>query len=344
MLAAVLLLAGAAYSHAIGTSCATVRVDEGRVEASLVVRTSDLALALGLDRDGDGRLSSTEVDLARISRHLLEEIVLVCDGARRDGTLRSIVVREATLPGVSCPQQVVEATIAWAGVRGEASLEIAPFRAADPEHACLGKVVRNGEETGFVFRAGAPCPLTQPTSGALRFLRLGVEHILSGFDHVLFLVSLLVAMPRRCDLIATISAFTLGHTATLILATLRLFVLPPAIVEPAIALSVLYVSLENVLGSPGRHRAWLACAFGLVHGMGFSGALSGLHLSGGALAAALASFNAGVEAGQLLIVAAVCPLLAWWHARRPDRCRRVALQGGSIAIAVVAAAWFLERV
>ncbi len=342
-LALLLVLANLASAHSIGESFASVRVAGNRVDVDLRVRTTDVAVALGLDRDQDGVLGPSELDRSRIEPWISAGVLLTERGQRREGTLRSLRVVEACLPGAERPQGVLEVSLSWEEVHGDASLEIAPFRSADPEHACLARVVRDGEESGFVFRAGARCPLSR-SQGALRFVFLGVEHIISGLDHVLFLVSLLVALPSRRSLVWTISAFPLGHSATLALATFHVFVLPSSVVEPLIALSVVYVCLENLVSRPGAHRAALTLAFGLVHGMGFSSVLSDLSLSGGALAAALASFNAGVELGQLLVVACVCPLLAWGHARRPLFVRRWALQAGSIAILAVAGKWFLERI
>ncbi len=339
----ILLLAAVASAHSIGESFATVRVEGDRVDVDLRIRTTDVAVALGLDRDQDGVLGPAEVDRERIAAWIADGVVLTEAARPRAGVIGGLRVVKACLPGAERPQGVLEASLSWEGVRGALSLEIAPFRAADPEHACLARVVRDGEESGFVFRAGARCVLSRD-EGMLRFLTLGIEHILTGLDHVLFLVSLLVAMPNRRSLVCTITAFTVGHTVTLALATLRLLVLPSWVVEPLIALSVVYVCLENLLSEPGAHRAGLALVFGLVHGMGFSTVLTDLSLSGGALAAALASFNAGVELGQLLVVACVCPLLAWGHARRPVFVRRWALQAGSVAILGVAAKWFLERI
>ena len=339
----ILLLATVASAHSIGSSFATVRVDGDHLQVELRVRTTDLAVALGLDRDQDGVLAPQELDLGRVKPWLREGVVLTASGGAPHCEVRSMRVVETALPGADRPQGVLEATLCWKGVPPGATLEIAPFRAVDPEHASLARVVRDGEESGFVFRAGARCALSRD-EGALRFLVLGVEHILTGLDHVLFLVSLLVVMPRRGALAWTITAFTVGHSVTLALATFHVLVLPASVVEPLIALSVVYVCLENLCSKPGAHRAVVALVFGLVHGMGFSAVLTDLSLSGAALAAALASFNAGVELGQLLVVACVCPLLAWGHARRPVFVRRWALQAGSVAILVVAAKWFLERI
>jgi hypothetical protein len=181
-----------------------------------------------------------------------------------------------------------------------------------------------------------------PPSGWLGFIALGAEHILGGLDHLLFLAALLVGSRSLRRLLITVTAFTLAHSASLALSVLGWAELSPALVEPLIAASIVWVALENVLLAPGSLRRYLlAFAFGLIHGLAFAEALRVLQLQGWLLARALLGFNVGVELGQAFVVLALAPLLAW-AARRPGLQRWERWLSGLIA--VIGLAWLAQRV
>jgi hydrogenase/urease accessory protein HupE len=180
---------------------------------------------------------------------------------------------------------------------------------------------------------------------------LGVEHILAGYDHLLFVTALVLAAASLWDLVKVVSAFTLAHTLTLTLSVLNLVSLPARVVEPMIAASIVFVALQNVLW-PGRRTGWgrlaVAFAFGLFHGLGFAGGLKEAMagMPGSALWAALGGFSAGVEAGHQVVV---LPLFALMYAVRNLGASRprtalaeTVLRYGSCAISL-AGAWFLVR-
>jgi hypothetical protein len=177
-----------------------------------------------------------------------------------------------------------------------------------------------------------------------RFLTLGFSHILpKGLDHILFVVGLALLSPRPRPLLAQITAFTLAHTLTLGLSTYGVFHLSSRIVEPLIALSIVYVAVENLLTTRLRpSRLVLVFAFGLLHGLGFAGVLGELGWPQGRRLLALLAFNAGVEAGQVTVVAMALLLVAGWARAGGDRRRLV--RGASIAIAAVGAFWAVSRV
>jgi hydrogenase/urease accessory protein HupE len=188
----------------------------------------------------------------------------------------------------------------------------------------------------------ASLDVTQPVAtGWLDFLRLGIEHILTGYDHLLFLVALLATARGFWGIVKIVTAFTLAHSITLSLASLGLVSIPSRIIEPMIAASIVWVALENIFAAdPGRRRTLISFAFGLVHGFGFASALQELDLTGMAVARALVGFNLGVEIGQLIFIAAFFPLLVWLMA--PHRYR-LSPSVVSAAIAVMGAYWFVER-
>jgi hydrogenase/urease accessory protein HupE len=176
------------------------------------------------------------------------------------------------------------------------------------------------------------------------FIPSGVEHMMIGPDHILFLVGLLLLGGGWMSLVRIVTAFTIGHSITLSLAALRIFELPAQIIEPAIALSIVFVGADNLVRGEGRDmRAWIALIFGLVHGFGFANVLSEFGLPAGALAWSLFSFNIGVEIGQLGVVAVVASLLAFIRHRNVELGAQVATIGSVVVIAA-GTYWFVERV
>ena len=174
------------------------------------------------------------------------------------------------------------------------------------------------------------------------YLRLGVEHILAGWDHLLFVLGLLLLVVGARPLLLTITAFTLAHSVTLAAAVLGQGALPTAPVEVAIALSIVFLALEILRPQAtalGRKPWRAAAAFGLLHGLGFAGALRGLHLGGDGLWPALLGFNLGVELGQLAVVGAA---LALW-ALVPRTVHPVARRVLAYVMGILATAWVFER-
>ncbi len=206
-------------------------------------------------------------------------------------------------------------------------------------HGELSQRVAQRDEASFeARRTGSP-------RGAFgRFLLLGVEHIFTGYDHLAFLIGLLLLGGSAWELVKIVTAFTAAHSLTLALAALGLVTPPARAIEPLIAASIVYVGTENLWalrrGSPERtlrHRWVLTFAFGLVHGFGFAAVLRELQLPRAALASALVSFNIGVECGQVCIVLLAFPLL-----RRLRRTPAFA-PAASACILVLGGFWLVSR-
>ena len=183
------------------------------------------------------------------------------------------------------------------------------------------------------------------------FVGHGIEHILGGYDHLLFVLALLLIVRNTRTLVWTITAFTLAHSITLALATLDVIHVPGPPVEAAIAFSIVLLASEVVRmrrGESSMTARWpwlIAFCFGLLHGFGFAGALSEIGLPRGDIPLALFAFNVGVELGQLAFIGAVLVLL--WIARRVANLRfaeRRVTQAAPYAIGALAAFWFVERV
>ncbi len=190
------------------------------------------------------------------------------------------------------------------------------------------------------FRATIEAEQAEPM-GFTALVTEGCMHILSGWDHVLFLIALLAVGGTFWHLLQIVTAFTVAHSITLALAYLDVVRLDASIVEPAIAATIVFVAVENLwLREPSR-RWVLTFGFGLVHGLGFAGFLSGLALPPDQLVVDLLAFNLGVELGQVAIVAAAYPLIRFASERPWHRARVVAPL--SVAVAAAGVYWLLER-
>jgi hydrogenase/urease accessory protein HupE len=178
-----------------------------------------------------------------------------------------------------------------------------------------------------------------------RFVEMGIAHILSGPDHILFVLGLILAGGSFRRLLGIVSAFTLAHSITLSLTALGVASLSPRIVEPMIAFSILVVGIENlVTGKPKfAHRVAMAFGFGFFHGFGFAGALTESGLPQNAIAASLAAFNIGVELGQGLIVALAVPFLAYLNRQSPALHLKLVRVVASL-IAIAGAVWLVQRI
>lgn len=172
------------------------------------------------------------------------------------------------------------------------------------------------------------------------FVRLGVEHIFSGYDHLAFLTALLAGTSGLFALLKVITSFTVAHSLTLAFASFGLVTVPPRLVESLIALSIAYVAIENMCTRVAVSRWGITFVFGLVHGFGFSNVLRELGLPRGRLAISLFSFNAGVEVGQVVFVAAVFPALLLM---RSSRWRSQLTTAVSLVTTALALYWFVQR-
>ena len=181
-------------------------------------------------------------------------------------------------------------------------------------------------------------------SAAILYLKLGYQHIIPlGFDHILFVLSLFLLNPRLKPVLWQATAFTVAHSVTLGLAMYHIITPPARIVEPLIALSILYVALENIFSSTVKpSRIGVVFLFGLVHGMGFASALGQLGLPQKSYLLSLVMFNAGVELGQITIILLAFLVVGKWFRDKPWYRSRIVIPI-SIAIALVAACWTVQR-
>ena len=350
--AALLLLAvlpGVARAHQGGISYADIDIREREVEITLAVAYQDWLPVVDLDADHDGVVTSAEAraGVGRLGLFARSRLTVTADGRSCAGEARDADVAErlgttfVVLRLVyTCPSPVSRLRIACAllsrehaGHRTLARIEDRSGRGMPLREHVFGP---GSEKLEVAFDRRTQGPL----AAAAEFLRLGVEHIFTGYDHILFLLGLLLVARGFADLLKIVTAFTVAHTLTLVLATLRYLSLDVRLVESVIALSIAYVALENLVAAEHRRRWVLAFVFGLVHGFGFSNVLRAMDIPRQLLAWSLASFNIGVEIGQVVIVSLCYPVLVWSR-RRPWNLW--AVRAASVVIGLMGLYWFVER-
>jgi hypothetical protein len=338
------LSAATAEAHPAPFSYLDLHIDRNGTRGDLVLHVVDLAHDLRIDAEGlldpavagEQRARIVALVASRLSVRVDNRLIEPVWGAVSPDDDRHAVVLRFGIPG---PRPGTVALRA----------QLFPY---DPFHQTFLNVYEDGslrQQAVFSGSDGERVYYAGTVQGALAVVRTfvpaGVEHILIGPDHILFLVGLLLLGGGWWPLLRIVTAFTLGHSVTLSLAALSLVTPPANVVEPAIALSIVFVGADNLLvGTSGRDvRAWIALAFGLVHGFGFAGVLREFGLPAEALGWSLFSFNLGVEIGQLMIVSAIAGALAFVRGRNQAVAHRVAL-AGSVVVIVAGAYWFVERV
>jgi hypothetical protein len=355
-----LLLPAAAAAHEFETTDVRLELRADRTFVADVVCDVD-ALALGVPSTADSAALAAEIEalspagqeelVARLASLLERRVRVRFDGEPAAFTLALPERGKAWPPGELPSALGLVARLSGEAPEGAREVTFFASRAFPPVRLT---VVRPGEAPGPVeiVTQGAeswPVPLAGQREAAgtgavlWRYLTLGVTHILPhGLDHVLFVAGLALLSPRLLPLLAQVTAFTLAHTLTLALSSYGVVSLPARVVEPLIALSIVYVGLENAV-SPRLRRSRLALvfAFGLLHGLGFAGVLGEAGLPEGHRLKALLAFNVGVEVGQVAVIALVALALALWS--RAGGERRAAVRPASLAIAATGLFWAVTR-
>ncbi len=344
----VLFVLGApARGHDPGMTVATVIAEERETLVEISIKGSDLARAAGVDLlDSEGQVDPERLAgaAAAVRTHLRATTALKADSAACPFEIVELAaVEDGVLAVLKAPCGTANAGLSY---RSTLLHEINP---ATIQHAVLLKgddaIPSALTQERNSLEIQAPLALSE---AAARYLVSGAEHIFAGYDHVAFLLALLLWARGVWAVVKVVTAFTLSHSVALSLAALDLVSLPGGLVEPLIAASVVAVAVENFFNRRIEGRWRVAFILGFIHGFGFAGALRDIGLPQDALIIALAFFNIGVEIGQVAIVAIVVPLLLGidrLSARSPAApARRPALvYGVSAVISGLGGYWFIER-
>lgn len=310
-------------AHVSETSSLRIRVHESGVALDWNIDLATLHYLVPIDQNSDGIVSKIEFDSAAPKLEKLARETLILRFAGSDGSLGQArapewqgAIPEAGTREISSVHVNFHFDRAWE--TGPASLDFSCrlFEKIEARHSVITVVAQGQQQQQTVLSREYPSFVYDPELvGRLsapdwrEMLMLGLEHILGGTDHLLFLLVLLVAVERWTGMLGIVTAFTMAHSVTLGLAAFGVVRLPEKPVEIVIALSIAWVAFENLLKPQVRNRWLLTFGFGLIHGFGFAGALQSLDVPRESLLKSLLLFNAGVEGGQLLVVAPLMPLI-----------------------------------
>ena len=316
-------------AHDPGLSALDVRVLPDRIVATLSLAP------------GDARLLASERGDA-LEAIALDSVEVVLDGARLPGHVESRSTESETggtvvlaFDGGIGARLTVRSSVPARLARGHREL----LTVRGPDGALLAERMLDDRD-GTVNLNMAP----SGSALASQFFALGLRHILTGYDHLVFLAALLLGVRRLTNVVKTVTSFTVAHSVTLALAILGFVRLPPAIVEPLIAMSIVVVGVENLLRSENESRWKLTFAFGLVHGFGFAGALQelGIGAAGIGIAVPLGAFNAGVEVGQIAVATAIWPFVS--RLGRAPLARFHLARVCSLLVVAAGAYWLVARI
>jgi hydrogenase/urease accessory protein HupE len=296
-----------AHNAGVSTSRVVIAGRTVEVEINALARDYEQAVGVRIADKGTGEVNSVALSVMApaILSYVGDHVAVLASDQRC-----------APGPGMAKAADThVLVTMAWrCPPEGDLSYRVTLFQDVDPAARHLALVASGRGERELALDKNAPEIVLSGAAPSVlqvvgRFIQAGIEHIFLGYDHIAFLLAVILWGQRLWPLVKVVTAFTIAHSITLSLAALQIFAIPSAIVEPAIAASIIFVAAENFF-SRNIDRRWpVTFAFGLVHGFGFASALQEIGLPPKALVPALAAFNIGVEIGQIVIVGLVFPLL-----------------------------------
>ena len=333
------------HAHPVPFSYLDLRLNAGQIEGTLVLHIVDLAHDLNVDPPEtllDAGVAESKKDA--IAELIRTRLTLLADGQPVElepGRLQALPDRQAL--SFELRLDTVKPSV----LRIQCALfsyepEHQTFLNVYEEDRLVHQEILTQDHQIFVYRTGE----RQGWMSVVKeFIPAGIYHIFTGPDHVLFIVGLLLMGGSLLRLLSIVTAFTIAHSITLSLAALNVIDPSPRLIEPAIALSIIYVGIDNLMvGKTGRDvRAWIAFFFGFVHGFGFAGVLREFGLPREALGWSLFSFNFGVEIGQACIVVVVALLLATIRNRNQALAGQI-MKVGSVCVILAGTWWFIQRV
>jgi hydrogenase/urease accessory protein HupE len=333
------------FAHWADLAVAEILVKDLQTEITLTFPTNLVTVA---DDNRDGKLSDNEVSNHKNElEQFLSERIRLTNEIGENGSLAVALSNTTNLPKNLQTNNNTHSTLAltytWLKPVSQLNINYNLFVPNVSTARCLATVIHKEKTQNLVFTpekrefALLENSVWQQISS---FLLLGVEHILTGYDHILFLISLLIMGGSLNYLLKIVTAFTVSHSITLSLAVLNIFTLPSQIVESAIPLTIIYVAVENLRRQKVRGRWLLTFAFGLIHGLGFAGILKEINIPHSNLAVSLASFNIGVEIGQIAIVCIAALILRYLYKKPWELTFRRLI---SYLIIATSFFWFMER-
>ena len=335
-------------AHTVGISQGKYQLlnssEQARVQTDLYFARQELQGFINLDTNADGTLTETELSKKHenLQKGIINALHVDTDTGRCTGTLNDVTLVEADGIRLSseflCPKAANQASIKLHFLANLARGHRHVITATVSDEASSHDVAYIGKST---FQLKSYIKESQDSSNVVSFFVYGFEHILSGYDHLLFLLGLILIAFNFRQVFFSVTAFTLAHSITLGLSVLGVWVPNSGVIEPLIALSIVYVGIENCIVSNFNKRWILTFVFGLIHGFGFAGALQDIALSGDQLPWVLLNFNLGVETGQIVVILLTFPLLIWLRRKLWFNSSGLAIL--NIGLVLIGSYWFLDR-
>ncbi len=334
-------------AHWADLSVGEVMIADKQATFTLTLPTGLVGMA---DDDRDGKLNAAEVDRHNAAlKQLLGDRIQLFNQQGKSGewTIRAADQDLAVPQANTQTHSTLTLDYTWDTAIEALTLRYNLFIPGAPAARSLITTNYAGKTQSLVFTPNSPeFDLIAPAIGKqiYSFVVLGVEHILTGYDHILFLVSLLLVNTGVRSILKIVTAFTISHSVTLSLAVLNIVSLPSQFVECAIALTIIYVAAENLWKKQFNHRWGLTFGFGLIHGLGFAGILSEIQIPRSNLVMSLLSFNLGVEIGQIFAITIGCLLLRLILSQLKQQKWQLNLKRTvSVGIIAMGLVWFVER-
>jgi hydrogenase/urease accessory protein HupE len=364
-------------AHAYSASYTTININSEKTDFQFSIDTLSIIEQIdGIDKNEDNELDKSEI---KEENHELEEFVhhhltLDLNNRQQEPTLKKMVLEKKedksfltyhlTYPAFSAgdtlsfndglyvndpdTNYVNLISFEFAGTTGQAILQgkertwTILLAEAQEEQSQDGQTSQPEENQTHPDSTQEVNPNAETsTSSWFSFFKLGMLHILTGYDHLLFLLALLLRKQTFKQYAAIITSFTIAHSITISLAVLGVITLPSRFVEAVIAFSIVYVALENIFRKEIRHRWGLTFLFGLIHGLGFANILKEMNIPKSDLAVALVNFNIGIEVVQLALVLIVLPVLTYMFKLKNSK---LIIKVGSIIVATLGTFWLIERI
>ena len=328
-------------AHPLNVGYADIAVKAQEVEISLSINLFELDLLLSLDQNGDALVDQGELEARRsvILDYLRERI-----GVSAEGVALPLEPGPFHIGRGADGKALFESTLRFRArdSLNDFAIHCEPLTDLGPDHKTLAKISHDGKVEQFIFQKGVVYQgvKTDFAGYLVQFLKLGILHIFTGYDHILFLLGLLLVGGSFLSVVKIVTSFTLAHSLTLSLAALGIVNMPARLVEAGIAFSIIYIALENLLFKQFDRRWAVSFVFGLVHGFGFANVLKQMHLPRSGLISSLFSFNAGVEVGQIAVVLLILPILGMV---RRSKAHSPVVTSASAVILVAGLFWFYQR-
>ncbi len=342
------------FAHPPGLSSLDLSINASQINVKAIFALQDVEAFSPMDTDLDAEVTDAEREASKpnIAKFLIEQLRIQVDSQDvSPDDIRPVsfddqnnVHVELHYPVVPKQQLLVQSK--FLSLLPEGHQQYLTIKGMDGNPLNEKMLGKQDDQVSISFAANAGETNTSPSLFASfsDFFKLGIEHIVTGYDHLLFLFALLAVTHSFWPALKIITFFTIAHSITLALAGLNLVEIPSSFVEPFIAATIVYVGVENIIrGDHPKGRHWLTFGFGLIHGFGFASVLREMEISssGTGILLPLLSFNLGIETGQIAVASIVLPMI-WWLNNKVEIADKF-LRGCSIIVSLMGFYWFLER-